>query len=469
MYKSEGVTTKVGRRTTQGPTNKDNLVDRRRLVKCLKKERWIPEIFGAVSSWKPVERCPRSSRAKDRRGWVIRPLLRRRFGEFGFGSCRFDLECYEPLTTVDLTVLLLCVVDAQSNSNREAKSTFRGTMSVKKAMSSIGPVPGWLTDDVIRESLDRMGDCVLRFHLDGEKSSLDFVQRDAFVDSEDGYGYVLNRSTVELLSDHVGEIDFVRMVHLNNAVARWIHATYACGFLGNNLPVRVLRSACGYDEQQANAFRQCLDEAITELQTPRTIEKDGKTIVEIPPQVALDLRIQNDALHFEYAVDVEEHDSATPGRVFVITTAAEISDGYIDFAARLAKFGNKVDGVVRMAPARKNQDNSLHLLAAISDLMTTYKPRHKDIVAIVRGGGGDRWQYTMYQDVSSVGGINALRNQGAYVVLGVGHTRHQWLIDPYVDYVAEVPFAAAEHVNGVLAQGIPAVVAPAPVEEVAFA
>ncbi|WP_396329427.1 plasmid replication initiator TrfA [Burkholderia anthina] len=240
-----------------------------------------------------------------------------------------------------------------------------------------------------------------------------------------------------------------------------------------------LRELSGSTRYEMRNFRMRVKRAVAQLSAPiAVVGRDDP----IPPILSKAEFTARGALHIVKTKGVGERDdrlvdagiaelkqeSTTSGcetpfttrrRVFVVTTSSTVSDGFIDFQSRLARFGNTLDGVVRMKPAKRDQDNTRHLAGAILKLIETHNPGRNDIVAIVRGGGPDE-QFTMFDAEVSIDAILALRNRGVYVIAGVGHTRHTWAIDAHVNHAAAVPFAAADYVNGLLdkAKNRPAIV-----------
>lgn len=375
------------------------------------------------------------------------------------------IESPEDLTIRDLVVLLLCVALAQ-NDDPWVSVTTRGTISLAKVLRHIGPLPGWLNDEVIGRSLALLGDSELHVMEQGKTTKMSFLLYEFERDTSEGFEYSMCTSIEALFSEVIKGVDFIRVAHLADPLAMWLHVAEFGYQMPNDLPLPTLLRVTGYDALHSEThFRDRINEAISELQTPKQITRNGKLILEIPAQVAVDMVVQNDTLHIAY--EQVNLGSGTPGSVFAITTASAISDGFIDFTTRLGKDGHTVKAVVRMAPARKNEDNSELLQRAIFELMAIHKPQRNDIVAIVRGGGGDRWQYHMYQSQQSIRALNVLRNDGVHVVMGVGHTKDHWAIDAHVDHVAEVPYAAAVHVcERLAAQNLAATAPPSVLVEV---
>lgn len=255
---------------------------------------------------------------------------------------------------------------------------------------------------------------------------------------------------------------------------RWLWWYYSTRDVKRKISVIELQGMSGSSHLPLFKFRAKLRDALKALTTATTIVNEAGEKRTIPPLFAPGATItKDDRLHVvlteksipDTAVDAgvarmkrmkksRPDDDAPPPilvppsrrRVFVVTTSSVVSDGFIDFQTRLARFGNAIDGVVRMKPAKKDQDNTRHLARAILQLAEEHKPGTNDIVAIVRGGG-DADQFTMFNAPVSIDAIEALRNNGVFVIAGVGHTKDHWDIHAHVDHAAEVPFAAAEFVN----------------------
>ncbi|UEC01961.1 hypothetical protein [Burkholderia vietnamiensis] len=358
-------------------------------------------------------------------------------------------EGVDGLHVDDLVVLLLCVAVRRKEGRSDG---FYFKLMMEKCHEWIGPVSGWLNDDIIHQTLFRLDTSKVTIELDGLADRLTLAHCDRLSEYSDDpsarLGFLLDTASENLLVDDLARVDLVRLVNLRSDLAKWLHVYLVCrrGKAENDMPLEELRQLSGYGDLPADVFRRDLDVAITELQTERAIERDGQTIVTIPPQFPKGMAVANDVLHLELELMAQD---ARPRHVFVVTTFAAVSDGFIDFHKCLAKYGNAIDGVVRMKPAKRDRDNTRHLAEAIETLTDTYDLGPNDIVAIVRGGGPEE-QFTMFQSTASIAAVMGLRQQGVHVVSGVGHTKDQWAIDKHVDYAAEVPFAAGQYVNALL-------------------
>ncbi|SDG92474.1 hypothetical protein SAMN05216466_10672 [Paraburkholderia phenazinium] len=139
------------------------------------------------------------------------------------------------------------------------------------------------------------------------------------------------------------------------------------------------------------------------------------------------------------------------GRVFCVTTAAITSDGFLDFRKRLSRGGYSITDTIRMKPAKEGTDTRGHLPEALDHLSVLY-PNKGDIVAIVRGGGDTKnGQFDTYNAPESVAALEALRQRGVFVVVGVGHSAdNHWAIHRSCDHVCDVPYHAGEVVAHLL-------------------
>ncbi|WP_175877296.1 TraM recognition domain-containing protein [Burkholderia sp. BCC0097] len=139
------------------------------------------------------------------------------------------------------------------------------------------------------------------------------------------------------------------------------------------------------------------------------------------------------------------------GRVFCVTTAAINSDGFLDFKKRLTRGGHTITDTVRMKAAKEGIDASGHLAEALDRLDALY-PNKGDIVAVVRGGGDVKnGQFDTYNAPESVAALEALRERGVFVVVGVGHSANDdWAIHRACDHVCDVPYHAGEVVAHLL-------------------
>ncbi len=139
------------------------------------------------------------------------------------------------------------------------------------------------------------------------------------------------------------------------------------------------------------------------------------------------------------------------GRVFCVTTAAINSDGFLDFKKRLGRGGYAINDTIRMKAAKEGVDARGHLAEALDRLDALY-PNKGDIVAVVRGGGDVRnGQFDTYNAPESVAALEALRERGVFVVVGVGHSANDdWAIHRACDHVCDVPYHAGEVVAALL-------------------
>ncbi|HDR8943087.1 TPA: hypothetical protein QDB15_000015 [Burkholderia vietnamiensis] len=139
------------------------------------------------------------------------------------------------------------------------------------------------------------------------------------------------------------------------------------------------------------------------------------------------------------------------GRVFCVTTAAIHSDGFLDFKKRLSRGGHAITETVRMKAAKEGVDARGHLSEALDRLDVLY-PNKGDIVAVVRGGGDVKnGQFDTYNAPESVAALEALRERGVFVVVGVGHSANDdWAIHRACDHVCDVPYHAGEVVSHLL-------------------
>jgi hypothetical protein len=104
-----------------------------------------------------------------------------------------------------------------------------------------------------------------------------------------------------------------------------------------------------------------------------------------------------------------------------------------------------------MKAAKEGVDASGHLAEALDRLDALY-PNKGDIVAVVRGGGDVKnGQFDTYNAPESVAALEALRERGVFVVVGVGHSANDdWAIHRACDHVCDVPYHAGEVVAHLL-------------------
>ncbi|HDR9280190.1 TPA: hypothetical protein QDB45_001712 [Burkholderia vietnamiensis] len=335
------------------------------------------------------------------------------------------------------------------------------------------------TNEAIKNGLARMRLTAISV-LDTESAAeYRALMVEDFGKDDSGYWVRMDPRIVRAFAKTTWMHDVRHRCALNTFFAKWFFDFLASDSRTKmSMNLNTLREASGAQHYEPGKFRRLVKNAVEQLIEPVTVKGTNETL----PPILLEAKLtEGDVLHIVKAkrqvvkprpvedivretwtqkqpmevtgshpttVAPKVTDRATDGRrgVFVVTTAASVSDGMIDFQSRLARFGNRIDGVVRMKPAKKDQDNTRHLAGAIMTLIDTYHPQRGDIVAIVRGGGADE-QFTMFNAPASIDAIETLRNAGVFVIAGVGHTKDRWAIDAHLDYVAEVPFAAAEFVN----------------------
>ncbi|HDR8994499.1 TPA: hypothetical protein QDB01_000376 [Burkholderia vietnamiensis] len=328
------------------------------------------------------------------------------------------------------------------------------------------------TNAAIKRSLDRLRSATITVRVGQEAFRFRMV-KEFWKDDNDTSWISVDPVLVKMLDCEALDSTLEHRTALVSQLARWLHAYCVCGTRKTEtMDIDKLRVMCGAEHYPRHVFKDRLKKAIKALTVE--IKVEGRDTA-IPPVLSAQTRVEKATVHFvmsRQAIDdqishkrldagvarlthagLEQDAPAIPfnarRRVFVVTTSSTVSDGYIDFHSRLARFGNAIDGVVRMKPAKRDQDNTRHLAGAILKLIETHNPGRNDIVAIVRGGGPDE-QFTMFDAQVSIDAILALRNRGVFVIAGVGHTRHAWAIDAHVDHAAPVPFAAAEYVNRLL-------------------
>lgn len=358
-------------------------------------------------------------------------------------------------------------VRQDSNDGTRARVTWNQWCRALRRPESHGS-----TNSAIKRSLERLRSTIITVRAPGEEGFRFHMVKEVWKDDSDASWISIDADLGLMLDCDALDSTLEHRTALASQLARWLHAYCVCGSRKTEtVDIDKLRVMCGAEHYPLRVFKDRLKKAIKELTLETKVVGSDEAI---PPVLTGQTKVEKATVHLvtsKQAIDepisqklvdagvarlMHTIDLDAPAlpfnarrRVFVVTTSSTVSDGYIDFQSRMARFGNTIDGVVRMKPAKRDQDNTRHLAGAILKLIETHNPGRNDIVAIVRGGGPDE-QFTMFDAEVSIDAILALRNKGVYVIAGVGHTRHAWAIDAHVDHAAPVPFAAAEYVNRLL-------------------
>jgi hypothetical protein len=406
--------------------------DRTMLLGAL--HRTLASVFGARRRW-------------DRRDAGESLMLRSEtlMSEEGPQGYSVKFEGLDGLHINDYVVMLLCIAVAQRNHAQQVPQRM-WKISADLCQEWTGLDQGWLNDEVILQSLQRFESCGLKVRIGPVESDYKLVHWDTS-STQSPYGFAVKADTLALFENDLSRVDFDHLLHSKNDLAKWLSIYLTCRRpkAVNDITTYAICKMSGYGALPEDEFLKDFEVAFAELLSGYESEllAPGETV---PTRFPYEMRIENDAIRLDLELSAYE---ANPQRVYVITTAAVMSDGFIDFRSRLEKGGNCIDAVVRMKPAKRDQDNSGLLAEAINVLLETHDVRPRDIVAIIRGGGPED-QFTMYESASSLNALKALRAKGAHIVTGVGHTKDQWEIDHYADFAAPVPFAAAQYVNDLL-------------------
>lgn len=379
-------------------------------------------------------------------------------------------ESDETLTIDDLIALLVCI----EMSRRAGGIGQRVWLSITECSRYLWKAHSGKSNQLFQQSLARLHQSV----VEGSAEQWRFLSEHSVKANSQSKSVHLIQVDPRVMSFFPNDvsIDVIGMAQQTSNLARWLWFFYSVQQRMGDVSVQDLHAMCKAHDPLPK-FRARLRKSIAELTSSTTVERPGigerkipaffeqqsgitnqdkvrvvlkhpsvKDMLQLGPQTCVDAKVAR----LNASTTDDQHEEATSRRrVFVVTTSSTVSDGYIDFHSRLARFGNAIDGVVRMKPAKRDQDNTRHLAGAILKLIETHNPGRNDIVAIVRGGGPDE-QFTMFDAQVSIDAILALRNRGVFVIAGVGHTRHAWAIDAHVDHAAPVPFAAAEYVNRLL-------------------